>query len=86
MDCITATAASEVLVSEIQLDCWAAAFADEGWPGISEASFNPFEAECLYASGMREFYHMIGNPHIGNVRVAETDVGRGVGFVIARNV
>ena len=86
MDCITATAASEVLVSEIQLDCWAAAFAEEGWSRISEAGFNPFEAKCLDAFGMREFHHMIGNPHVGNVRISKADVGRDVGFVIARDV
>jgi len=86
MDCITATAASEVLVSEIQLDCWAAAFAEEGWSRISEAGFNPFEAKCLDAFGMREFHHMIGNPHVGNVRISKADTRCDISFVVARDL
>ena len=54
MDCITASAASKVLVPEIYFYDWTPTFTDEGWPRISEASFNPFEAKSLNAITMME--------------------------------
>jgi hypothetical protein len=86
IDDVAASSAAEVLVAEVQFDCWAAALTNERWSRISEACFNPLEAEGLHSITVMEFYHVIGNPHIGNVRITKADTRCDVSFVIARNI
>ena len=73
MDCITATAASEVLVFEIQLDCCTAALiADESWPREAEAGFDPLQFEALNAITVEELYHKPIDFHAGNEAITQT--------------
>jgi hypothetical protein len=52
---ISASATGKIEVAEIQFDDRAPAFANKGWAAISEAGFNPFEAECLNSAAVVEF-------------------------------
>ena len=52
---VAAASAGEIEIAEIQFDDWAPAFANKGWAEISEAGFNPFEAECLNSAAVVEF-------------------------------
>lgn len=70
IDDITATAAGKVLVFEIYLYDWTAAFADEGWPRISEACFDPLKLEALHAITMEELYHRPIDFHTCEMRIA----------------
>jgi glycine cleavage system aminomethyltransferase T len=55
---LVAEAAGKIGVMEIQFDGWTPAIANECWAGISEAGFDPFQAECLNSAGVVEFHEM----------------------------
>ena len=87
MDCITASSTGEISVTEIQLDDGTAAIADEGVTGPSEAGFNRLELEVLGSPcAMRDFDAVIGEPHAGQLRIAQPDIWQRVRFIVARDL
>ena len=87
MDCITASSTGEISVTEIQLDDGTTAIADEGVTGPSEAGFNRLELEVLGSPcAMRDFDAVIGEPHAGQLRIAQPDIWQRVRFIVARDL
>jgi len=87
MDCITASSTGEISVTEIQLDDGTTAIADEGVTGPSEAGFNRLELEVLGSPcAVCDFDAVIGEPHAGQLRIAEADIGQGDYSIIARDL
>ena len=75
MDCIAASSTRETSVTEIQLDDRATAIADESVTGATEAGFDGFKLEVLGSPcAVCDFDAVIGEPHAGQMRVAQPDI------------
>ena len=79
-----AALAGEIAVTEIHFDDWSAAIADEGVTRPSEACLDGFELEALGSPcAVGDFDAVIGEPHAGQLRIAEADIGPGDYSIIA---
>ena len=87
MDCIAASSAGETSVTEIQLDDGATAAADESVTRSTEACLDGLELEVLGSPcAVCDFDAVIGEPHAGQLRIAEADIGQGDYSIIARDL
>jgi len=73
-----AALAGEVAVAEVDFDGWSAAAADESVARpfrATEAGLDRLEVEVLRSPcSVRDFDAVIGQPHIGQLRVAHTNI------------